>query len=473
MNSSHINKLSRDNINQDININLSKNDWGKLKSYITELSDTYATSNIDYINIIMSYKNWIKLQHYIINYEKSISQFPALYALIKPGNSDVKIGKTTQHPDILTNNSYNSRGNGEGYLLIGYWHGLLYYNFEQSILNHPLIKPHRIKNKNNNYSEWVTITLDVLKFVVNELTSKYFPVREYPTILKISNEFSLTDKIYDYKIYSPESNINNLILVDKHSNISNYVYESEDIVYQPLYTCYHKDYCEECNNYNEENITSYNCNECAVCIELRNADKKEKISKAKNIYMNNKYPKEYKYDTPDEKLSIKTIVNNNIINNTMNINNIIVKDLTINFIMTHDRYYEIMITQPDGLKDISQLKYVFIYLMCGIRGKDIFPDEKYSTAKTFNVDSALYSIKYSDDIPYLHGLIRYKTCNSSTTVTVNKLKNINKAVSPLKKTIIEVKSINLWQDEKHKYDVNDIKKVINNINESSSYGSTL
>lgn len=61
MNSSHINKLSRDNINQDININLSKNDWGKLKSYITELSDTYVTSNIDYINIIMSYKKLDKI----------------------------------------------------------------------------------------------------------------------------------------------------------------------------------------------------------------------------------------------------------------------------------------------------------------------------------------------------------------------------------------------------------------------------
>lgn len=46
MNSSHINKLSRDNINQDININLSKNDWGKLKSYITELSGIHMQHRI-------------------------------------------------------------------------------------------------------------------------------------------------------------------------------------------------------------------------------------------------------------------------------------------------------------------------------------------------------------------------------------------------------------------------------------------
>jgi hypothetical protein len=251
-------------------------------------------------------------------------------------------------------------------------------------------------------------------------------------------------------------------------------------IYNPIF-CNYKDYCKDCNKgsiRSDENEKYEYCRNCDTCNTFRDYDKKAKILEAKNLYIKDKYPKDNLKTTralvTNDKTPVNTIVNNNIINNTMNINNIIVKgDVIMNFVITQDRYYQVMITQPDGLKDISQLKYVFICLMCGIKGKDLFPDEKHSTAKTFNVNSATYSINYKDDIPYLHGLIRYKTCNGSTTVTINKLKNINKAVNSLKKTIIDVRSINLWENEKHKYDVNDIKQVIDEINQTQSYGSTL
>ena len=111
--------------------------------------------------------------------------------------------------------------------------------------------------------------------------------------------------------------------------------------------------------------------------------------------------------------------------------------------------------------------------MCGSTAKKIYPDEKkYSTSVTFPVNAALYSIKYNNNMPYIHGLLKYKICkNDKATITTNKLLNINKSINSSKKTMIEVNPISTWENKKHHYLINDIIFIIKNINECVSHGS--
>jgi hypothetical protein len=201
-----------------------------------------------------------------------------------------------------------------------------------------------------------------------------------------------------------------------------------------------------------------------VCNFLRKEDDKKLIKEAKILYNNRNKINDYvtpHINTQEQKLNTLEQSRNSI----------------INYVFTLDKYYEVIINPGNDMKKdvIDHLKHVFIDLMCGSFAKNFFPNEKkYSSSVIFPVSAALYSIKFNNNIPYIHGFLRYKTNkNDIATMTINKLIHINKTIKSNKKTIIEVKNIDLWEDKKHHYSFNAIDLIIKNINESVSYGSTL
>ena len=256
-----------------------KKDWIILKDYIEKMNCIDIVENDNGIKFEISYTKWNKLTKHIISYERSSPQFHGLYCMMKFGKSEIKIGKSYKHPDILSNYDYNSRGNGAGYLLIGYWHGLLYYNFEQSILNHDLIKPYRIKNKHGHLSEWVNITLNTLKYVVDQLTNKYIHEKEYETKLSISNELSLNSIIYKYSLFSEKSTIDNIIKIENVDNPVKNI-RVEQMMTEIIYKCDYKNYCIYCNTSCEEKNPLYNCTQCYVCNGLRKYQEKQILKNA-------------------------------------------------------------------------------------------------------------------------------------------------------------------------------------------------
>lgn len=471
--------------NDKITVSLCNNDWGILKDYIEKLKDVIINKVNNKFNITLTCMDYVKFKQYIVTYERSLSQFPALYALMQFGKSDIKIGKTTLHPDILCNYSYNSRGNAEGYFLIGYWQGLLYHNFEKSVLNHPDINPYRIINKNDNKSEWVKSSLNDIKNVVSELTDIYVHDRQYPVTLKISKDLELIQEIYKYNLYSDKSSINDIIKIsdnDINKNIKNddnIPIDSTSIIFN---ACKYNS-CEHCHSKNIKSMEQQFilCNNCVYCKHIKKLKDDEIKSKAEEFFCQNistlKNQIIKKSWSTDKDIKNESVIMNNVINITNNIEKteiIINGNIRINnFIITQDKYFEVYISQPDGLKDIEQIKHVFIYLMCGANGKIIFPEENCSNSKTFTIDSAIYSIKYKEDYPYLHGFIRYKPCDKSTTITANKLKNINRATNPVKKTNIIVNTLEFLNGEKYKYNKDDIKNIVNNVMTNKYYGSTV
>jgi hypothetical protein len=237
-------------------------------------------------------------------------------------------------------------------------------------------------------------------------------------------------------------------------------YEIKD--YISLYTdicCIYKEYCQDCregSTRNDDN-TKYNfCDECHVCVMLRDCRRKEKSKEAKDLWMEK-----------NSKSKKKTKTQNHIvINNNISITN---NSIINNYIITTDRFFEITISD----NTVEQLKNIFIWRMCGVKGKDIFPGEKYSLSKTFNVVAASYCIKYIEEKPILHGLIRYSSCNNDTTVTENKLQKLIKSDNPVKKATIHARKLKLWEEDKHKYEIDDIKNVYNQIKEYNHYGSDI
>jgi hypothetical protein len=235
--------------------------------------------------------------------------------------------------------------------------------------------------------------------------------------------------------------------------------------YESLYTevcCIYKEFCDDCragSTRNDDHSKYTFCHECHVCDTLRLCKKKSKENKAKLLW---KEKNESKIVKESSKKSKNITINNNILINNSIINN---------YIITNDRYFEITIS---GNKNIDQLKSIFISNMCGVNGKTIFPNEKsHSLSKTFNVIGATYCLKYIDDIPILHGMIRYTGCNSETTITENKLQRIIKSDNPNKKANIQVRRLKLWENDKYKHDIQDITDVYNKIKEHEYYGSDI
>lgn len=289
--------------------------------------------------------------------------------------------------------------------------------------------------------------------------------KECKDINIINNEHKLLIKNYTNQNDNYTKELNTLykyidFILSKidHDDLEKYEIKN----YNTLYTevcCSYKEYCEDCregSTRNDEN-TIYNfCIECDVCNTLRECKRNEKRKKAKNLWL--------------DKNSVKSKEKNKKSNITIN-NNISITTNSIinNYVITTDRFFEITISD----NNLETLKHIFIWKMCGANAKDIFPNEKHSVAKTFNVAAASYCIQYIEDKPILKGLIRYSTCDNLTTMTENKLQRIIKSNDPVKRASIQARKLNLWEDNKHKYEIDDIKNVYNQLKEYNCYGSDI
>lgn len=152
-----------------------------------------------------------------------------------------------------------------------------------------------------------------------------------------------------------------------------------------------------------------------------------------------------------------------------------IKVSDLNYILTKDHYFSVNITFPIKNDNIlEKIKYIFTFLMCGKKGKELFPDEpKHSLATTYPLSAGLYTIKYVDNHPTLYGLLRYKHVIKHSALTIKKIKKLGMCHDIRKSPIINANIPALWEDNKHHYCVNDMTNIINNIISTPYYGSDI
>lgn len=237
--------------------------------------------------------------------------------------------------------------------------------------------------------------------------------------------------------------------------------------YDSLYTevcCAYKDCCKNCragSTRNDDHTKYTYCNDCYICNHIRACKKKEDMKEAEQLWLS----KNRKSKTSTKINKINNITVNTTINTT--INNVSITQ--INYINTTDRFFEIILTD----NNIEMYKKIFIQSMCGVNSSIFFPNDIVGISATFNPVAATYAIKYIDDKPILQGIIRYGECNSNTSITENKLMSLNKTTNASKKVNITVRKLNLWEGEKNKYDIDDIKSVYEEIKKYDMKGSEL
>lgn len=140
------------------------------------------------------------------------------------------------------------------------------------------------------------------------------------------------------------------------------------------------------------------------------------------------------------------------------------KPIDLLHIDTQDYYFYITI-EAKNIDDIKKLKYIFTYLMCGEKGKILYPEEDmHSKAKLYQVSAALYTIKNESTTPMLYGLLRY-VYRPHRMMTIKKLENIGKNV------IVNVKKY--VSTKEHKLTIESINSLLEIITDTSSFGSSI
>lgn len=196
--------------------------------------------------------------------------------------------------------------------------------------------------------------------------------------------------------------------------------------------CRHKDFCKSCNTIVKESEIYSFCYQCETC---------DYLSKNKTKY--------------DNKMALDKMIKHLEINNNSFLN---IK--TNNFIQTKDRYFEVFIKNAN----IEDMKRIFIFYMCRAKAKQIFPNERTNLSLSYPLTAGIYSIKYNQDKPYLHGLLRYEY-STKTRMTENKLKDFAHDG-----TIIEV---NIIVSVSHTISLEAIQSVVKSITEVPYFGSAI
>lgn len=342
---------------------------------------------------------------------------------------------------------------------------------------------------------------------IYELNRKFYTLYELKTDdLQSKNDEEKDAIINEFKGYA-ELALKELekcydLQFEKYKNILSIIPKTTEEMIQQIdgktyyaISCCYKDFCQNCRkgttNPNEKDKEIY-CKKCSTCTlyEEEKAKTEKQLSK-KNYkkYIENQVDTNV-IDTVKNKLPNKinninvltpSITINNFLNPTINLNdresNILYntnnimevdpepKELYTPYISTKDHYFHVNISFPYKNDNIlEKIKYIFTYLMCGKKGKELFPNEpKHSLATSFPLVAALYTIKYIDDNPTLYGLLRYKHVPKQSTLTIAKLKNIGKCQNINKTPIVNVTIPNLWKDNKHHYCVLDMTNIIENI----------
>lgn len=355
----------------------------------------------------------------------------------------------------------------------------------------------------NNFFESLDLILDEynlkgisdLNYILNEIT-------EYRDVLK--NESVTINPVYSE---AWEKMLEN-----------NPIEKGEECQEITLNICKYFNFCKYCRSKaGLDKIEQYDeCNWCKICTIYRSEELKTIKSNAKKNYK--KYI-EKKLDNNIINLTENTPITNrtsiNILTPSVVINNIInsytpgIEDplLTVNtneineysssialdnvdqplpritdiplasaqYISTKDHYFNVNITfSSKNDKILEKIKYIFTYLMCGKKGKELFPDEpKHSLSKTFPLLAGLYTIKYVNNHPTLYGLLRYKHIINQSALSINKMKKLGMCKDIRNSPIIKVTIPLLWEDNKHCYCATNMKTIVDNIISTPYYGSEI
>lgn len=317
-------------------------------------------------------------------------------------------------------------------------------------------------------NQLVNFTHDITDNLIENVES----LKELKDIKEVFKEVDETVKLFK----NIEDNCKQeLVFIYEHINfVLNQVKNDMDTFpvknHVPLYTdicCEYKEYCNDCRvgTTRKDDYTKYTyCNDCYICNHIRNCKKKEDMKEAEQLWLSK---------NRKDKISINVNVTNDSNNiNNITVNNTIINNVSItqiNYVHTSDRFFEVILTN----NNIEMYKKLFVQSMCGVNGTIFFPNDIAGTSTTFNPVAATYAIKYIDDKPILQGIIRYGECKGNTSITENKLMSLNKTTNPSKKVNITVRRLNLWEGEKNKHDIDDIKSVYEEIKKHNMSGCEL
>jgi hypothetical protein len=240
--------------------------------------------------------------------------------------------------------------------------------------------------------------------------------------------------------------------------------------------CVHLD-CNYCLTYESTDIDDLLTSRCRYCIGLKK-EKNITLEMEGRMAYRNKIGKilidknQINNSGTTNTTNTTNTINNTIINiNYQNNNNIIINN---NFVLTKDRFYFVSFYTFGDTRneEITRLKYIFTNLMCGQDGKRLFPDElTHSSATTFTVDAALYSIDTESTRPMLNGLLRFKYIKNKSHITPKRLMETNRLTNETVIINTQVTPINIWENKKHHFSKEHITNALENIKKYDYYGS--
>lgn len=214
------------------------------------------------------------------------------------------------------------------------------------------------------------------------------------------------------------------------NNIDNLITEMNDLFTDKNFgidngnSCEFKDHCMACSNQEENYKKIMFClDTCSRCGIFRKLKDKSTTAECIKYYEENIEPK-------NKQIQDKTLSNNVKIpkgTKIVNIhNNLTINNITYNYINTKDLFYHVVITSNEANAS-RHLRYMFTFLMCGMSGRKLFPNEiKYSKAITFPVSAAKFNIvidNKQDQTYTLYGVLRYEYQNTCA-MTIKKLEKM-------------------------------------------------
>lgn len=367
-----------------------------------------------------------------------------------------------------------------------------------------------IENIKNNYdllmnsvSETNNLTYKFMN-LCRDLPKQFDDITQANQVLNIINKRCKHYKIESYHHTENIANIKNIIndLFDDYENNEN---SNNELINIPINSsdesyCEYRGCCEPCLSEGSSKTQNYEyCkNKCVRCKEFRDQFLKREKKEARDFFMQYIPKTKTKANQPIELLTpiqinnintinnIDTIINNTVINNFIQVNISILEDLHTfipnissiedkKYLFTKDRFFNITIQAQSSTEEaINNLKHIFINLICGAAGKKFFPSELiYSTAVTYTVKSALYTIINHNNLPVLLGILRYEhILNKTTIMSVKKLEALN-TTNKKTPTIIKASKVALWEDKKHHHSLEHINLIITNIIKTPYYGSDI
>ncbi len=318
-----------------------------------------------------------------------------------------------------------------------------------------------IKDISQKHIEYININLD--EYDHENIPDNIFIQDQRNNIKEFNNQITFINN-------NIETNLKNIINIVQSSNSLN---SSESDIIKSKSYCRYQGHCNDCTNSNTKDQVTY-CIECYTCKIFRDREEKRKKEEAIKIYDTYINPKTINPNVQSTNKIINQTINNTI-NNTYISSNKVEINIHENYFVSTDLIFSVIIeVNRNNVNDIiKELKYIFTFLMCGSNGKSIFPDEpKHSTAATFPVSAALYTIKNEDTKPILYGLLKYKK-GTASIMTIKKLENINKSNVISKRPIVKASLLTYWENKKNHYCTKSLKDTINNITDTSYYGSDI